>query len=96
MDRIVTATFDGQAFQPDTPLDLQPNTRYVLTIQPAPEAPAVLEIDTPPEWSMAHDHYIYGTADPAANNRDTPPEWSIAHDHYIHDIPKREADDNEP
>ncbi|MDQ2809531.1 MAG: hypothetical protein M3Z04_21860 [Chloroflexota bacterium] len=96
MDRIITAMFDGRVFQPDTPLDLPPNTRYSLTIQPAPESVSELAIDAPPDWSIAHDHYIYGTADPAAENRDTPPDWSIAHDHYIHDIPKREADDNEP
>ncbi len=74
MDRIVTATFDGQVFQPDTPLDLQPNTRYILTVHPALEASPELEgdawdllkrlagtIDAPPDWSIEHDHYIHGT-----------------------------------
>lgn len=95
MDRIVTATFDGIVFHPDTTVDLPPNTRYVLTIQLEPDAVAKLEIDAPPEWSIAHDHYIHDIPNRELDNSTTPPEWSIAHDHYIHDIPKREVDDTE-
>ena len=69
MDRIVSATFDGQAFQPDAPLDLQPNTRYILSIHPALESQAELEGDA---WDVLE--RLIGTVD-------APPDWSIEHDH---------------
>lgn len=72
MTHTVTAVFDGSVLRPDTPLDLEPNTRYILTIQPdaaASEGDAwdVLErftgtVDAPPDWASEHDHYLYGTA----------------------------------
>ncbi|MDQ2809532.1 MAG: hypothetical protein M3Z04_21865 [Chloroflexota bacterium] len=83
MDRIVTATFDGQAFQPDAPLDLQPNTRYFLTIQPAPESWSELEGDA---WDLLK--RLAGTID-------APEDWSIQHDHYIHGTPKRMTENHE-
>ena len=82
MDRIVSATFDGQAFQPDAPLDLQPNTRYILSFHPALEnsdlegdAWDLLErlagtIDAPEDWSIEHDHYIHGTLKRAVDNHE--------------------------
>ncbi len=84
MDRIVTATFDGQAFQPDTPLDLQPNTRYVLTIQQATEASAELPELEGDAWDLLN--RLAGTID-------APEDWSIEHDHYIHGTPKRATND---
>jgi len=73
MAQTVTAVFDGNVLHPDTPLDLEPHTRYVLTIQPDSsidvdgDAWDVLErltgtVDAPPDWSSEHDHYLYGTA----------------------------------
>lgn len=71
MTRTVTAVFDGQVLRPDTPLDLEPNARYVVTIEPASsesegDAWDVLErlsgsLEAPPDWSREHDHYLYGT-----------------------------------
>lgn len=71
MDKIVTVIFDGNVLLPDTPLDLTPNTRYVITIQelqkssPSGDAWDVLEamagtVEAPPDWSSEHDHYLYG------------------------------------
>jgi len=68
----VTAVFDGQVLRFDGPLDLQPNMRYRITIEPEPEATPpgdawdVLEryagtIGAPPDWSSEHDHYLYGS-----------------------------------
>lgn len=34
MSKTLTAIFDGDVLRPDSPLDLKPNTRYVITIQP--------------------------------------------------------------
>ena len=72
VSKTVTAVFDGRVLRPDTPLDLERDKRYVLTIEPAPRAAAeddawdVLErfagtVDAPSDWSSAHDHYLYGT-----------------------------------
>lgn len=72
MSKTVTALFDGQVLRPDTPLDLERDKRYVLTIEPAPQADAeddawdVLErfagtVDAPPDWASEHNHYLYGT-----------------------------------
>ena len=41
--KTLTAVFDGQFLRPDEPLDLEPNTRYVITIAPQPLRPT----DTP-------------------------------------------------
>jgi hypothetical protein len=72
MNKKVTVVFDGNVLRPDAPLDLTPNTRYVVVIQElkepsiAGDAWDVLEamagtIEAPPDWSSEHDHYLYGT-----------------------------------
>lgn len=72
MSKTLTAVFDGDVLRPDSPLDLEANTRYVITIQsvvqPIAEGDAwdVLEaltgtVEAPNDWSSEHDHYLYGT-----------------------------------
>lgn len=72
MSETLTAVFDGHVLRPDSPLNLEPNTRYIITIQaaaqPVTEGNAwdVLEamtgtIEAPTDWSSEHDHYLYGT-----------------------------------
>lgn len=72
MSETVTAVFDGHVLRPDRPLHLEPNTRYVVTIQRAASPPVegdawdVLEaligtVEAPPDWSTEHNHYLYGT-----------------------------------
>jgi hypothetical protein len=72
MNKMVTVVFDGNVLHPDAPLDLTPNTRYVITIQelksPSPSGDAwdVLEamvgtVEASEDWSSEHDHYLYGT-----------------------------------
>jgi hypothetical protein len=69
--KTLTAVFDGQFLRPDEPLDLEPNTRYVITIAPEPEphvngdAWDLLDqmtgtINAPSDWAAEHDHYLYG------------------------------------
>ena len=71
MSQTITAVFDGQVLRPDAPVDLEPNARYVLTIEPAATAPPpgdaweVLErltgtVEAPSDWAAEHDHYLYG------------------------------------
>jgi hypothetical protein len=72
MSKTVTAVFDGEVLRPEAPLDLEPDKRYVITIETA--APAieqgdawdVLEafagtVEAPPDWAVESDHYLYGT-----------------------------------
>lgn len=72
MNRTMTAIFDGQVLRFYTPPDLEPNTRYKITIESVlpgdvtEDAWDVLEklagtVDAPPDWSSEHDHYLYGT-----------------------------------
>jgi hypothetical protein len=72
MGRKLTAIYDGQVLRPDGEPGLEPNARYVITVeraQPSSEgtdAWDVLEkhagtIDAPEDWSAEHDHYLYGT-----------------------------------
>jgi len=72
VNKKVIVVFDGSVLLPDAPLDLTPNTRYVVVIQelisPSIKGDAwdVLEamtgtIEAPLDWSSEHDHYLYGT-----------------------------------
>lgn len=73
MSKTIKVVFDGQTLRPESPLDLQPNTEYIVTIES--ELPRVAEgnawdlleeaagsVDAPPDWSSEHDHYLYGTS----------------------------------
>ncbi len=73
MSKTLTVVFDGDVLRPDSPLDLEPNTRYVITIQSIKQPVAqenawdVLEamtgtVEAPSDWSSEHDHYLYGTS----------------------------------
>lgn len=72
----ITVVFDGEVLRPEAPLDLELNARYVITIQPEPtfqDAWDVLEryagtVDAPADWSIEHDHYLYGTPKRHAND----------------------------
>ncbi|MGB7158688.1 MAG: hypothetical protein WBD40_11515 [Tepidisphaeraceae bacterium] len=67
--------FDGKVFVPDEPVDLPRNRPLVLHVEmpPEPQAPAkgqglwdvlkphVGSVTMPADWSLEHDHYLYGT-----------------------------------
>lgn len=75
MSNKLTVTFDGSVLKPDTPLQLEPNKRYVITLiaeetksetRASSDAWDVLEdlagtVDAPQDWASEHDHYLYGT-----------------------------------
>ena len=76
---VITVVFDGHVLRPESPLDLEPNMRYVVTIEPdsaqtgAKDAWDVLEhfagtVDAPTDWSTEHDHYLYGTSKRRSSN----------------------------
>ena len=61
MSKTLTAVFDGDVLRPDSPLDLKPNTRYVITIESVEHSVAsgdawdVLEamtgtVEAPSDW----------------------------------------------
>lgn len=72
MTQRINAIFDGKVFRPEEPVDLQPNTRCVVTVQaPASnsqpgDAWDLLDhmagtVEAPADWSSEHNHYLYGT-----------------------------------
>lgn len=76
MTQTLEAVFDGEVLRPLEPLDLQPNTRVLLTIkvkQEKEEAYAFLRVarslnlEGPPDWSTRVDEYLYGDIEDAAD-----------------------------
>jgi hypothetical protein len=70
MTKTITATFDGEYLRPDNPVDLQPNQRYLITIEPETETPesgwSAIEalagtVEAPADWSIEHDRYLYNS-----------------------------------
>lgn len=72
MQDTVEVLFDGEVFRPVAPPNLEPNTRYLISIEPleaaagSGDAWSVLEklagsIVAPDDWASEHDHYLYGT-----------------------------------
>jgi predicted DNA-binding antitoxin AbrB/MazE fold protein len=70
MSQTLEATYDGDVFRPDHPVELEPNTRVRITIEPAktseqqPESflrvARSLKLQGPPDWSSRLDDYLYG------------------------------------
>ena len=70
MSQTLEATFDGSVFRPDQPIELEPNTRVRITIEPATtsdkepvsflEVAESLNLEGPPDWSSRLDDYLYG------------------------------------
>jgi predicted DNA-binding antitoxin AbrB/MazE fold protein len=70
MSQTLNAVFDGRVFRPDQPIELEPNTRVRITIEPATtsdkepvsflEVAESLNLEGPPDWSSRLDEYLYG------------------------------------
>ena len=70
MSQTLDATFDGNVFRPDTPVELKPNTRVRITIEPAEssgqksesflQVARSLKLQGPPDWSSRLEEYLYG------------------------------------
>ena len=71
MSQTLDAVFDGNVFRPDQPIELEPNTRVRITIEPTPPADRQpesflkvarsLNLNGPRDWSSRLDDYLYGT-----------------------------------
>ena len=68
--KILHAIFDGEVLKPEETVDLEPNVRYLVTIE---RKEAITEqnlwdvlsdftgtVEGPEDWSEEHDHYLYG------------------------------------
>ncbi len=70
MSQTLEAIFDGSVFRPDSPVELEPNTRVRIIIESAetpeqkPESflrvARSLKLQGPPDWSSRLDEYLYG------------------------------------
>jgi hypothetical protein len=76
MSQTLDAVFDGTVFRPDQPIELEPNTRVRITIEPATSSEhepqsflrvaRSLNLEGPRDWSSRLDEYLYtgnGTVD---------------------------------
>jgi len=71
MEKILDATFDGEVFRPDEPVDLQPNTKVKLQLLVKKKKKTgkpysfldyalSVDIDAPPDYASRIDDYLYG------------------------------------
>jgi predicted DNA-binding antitoxin AbrB/MazE fold protein len=70
MVQVLEAVFDGVVLRPDTPVELEPNTRVRITIETVEprETKAVsflqtalsLNLEGPADWSERFEDYLYG------------------------------------
>jgi len=71
MEKTVDATFDGEVFRPDEPVDLEPNTKVRLQLVERRKKKTgkpfsslhylrSLKLDGPEDWSANLDDYLYG------------------------------------
>jgi len=70
MSQTLEAVFDGEVLRPDEPIDLEPNTRVRVTIEPTEatekkgksflDTALSLKLEGPSDWSEKFDDYLYG------------------------------------
>jgi len=70
MPKSLHVTFDGKVFRPEEPVDLEPNTRYIVTIEREETSGEqnvwdvlnnlIGAVEGPEDLSQEHDHYLYG------------------------------------
>ncbi|MDT5123488.1 MAG: hypothetical protein QOC96_2970 [Acidobacteriota bacterium] len=74
MSQTLEATFDGEVLRPDEPIELEPNTRVRITIEPTTQTSEKkgqsflqiarsLNLEGPSDWSERLDDYLYGLKD---------------------------------
>lgn len=70
MSQIVEAVYDGSALHPESMLDVKPNTRVRLTVEPLPDIPAggckpfldtarSLNLSGPADWSENFEDQVH-------------------------------------
>jgi hypothetical protein len=85
MEKSATVYYDGEVFRPEGPIDLEPNTRYVISIEAVP-APAE------PENRPQHVETALEVLDRLTGSIEGPGDWAAEHDHYLYGTPKRSGE----
>ncbi len=88
MSKVANVYYDGEVFRPEGPVDLEPNARYVISIEAAP-ARATQEV-APENGETAWD-----VLDRLTGSIEGPGDWASEHDHYLYGTPKRSGDPKE-
>ncbi|KKO19353.1 MAG: hypothetical protein DCC43_15310 [Candidatus Brocadia sp.] len=77
MSKTFHVIYDGKVLRPEGPVDLEPNTHYVVTIERK-------------ELSETHDLWnVLGSLTGKVEGHE---DWSQEHDHYLYGTPKRQKD----
>ncbi len=81
MSQTIDAIFDGKVFQPAEPVELEPNTRVRVTIEPVAQraehegsflrTARALRLEGPTDWSTRIEDYLYDR-DSASNDPSLP------------------------
>ncbi|HSH81845.1 MAG TPA: antitoxin family protein [Herpetosiphonaceae bacterium] len=81
MSQTIDAIFDGKVFQPAGPVELEPNTRVRVTIEPVVEqaeskssflrTARALNLQGPADWSTHVEDYLYDQ-EPDGNGQPLP------------------------
>ncbi len=82
MEKIATVYYDGEVFRPEDPVDLEPNTRYIISIGEVPASQEPVSPDKQP-------NDVWQLLERLAGTIDGPTDWSAEHDHYLYGTPKR-------
>jgi len=69
------AIFDGSVLRPEEAVNLEPNVRYLVTIECK---------------EKTDKHSLWNVLSKFAGKVEGPKDWSQEHDHYIYGVPKRE------
>jgi hypothetical protein len=96
MTRTLRAKFDGEAFHPEEPLPIAPDTTVLLTVETAEEPetqaelpPVDLDDDSPPVMGEPYSFLKYAMS----LNLDGPPDWSERWEDYLSGELKFPGDD---
>lgn len=69
MTKSIQAVYDGKVLRPESPIDLKPNTRVQIIIEPSSskakgksflQTAQSLKLNGPNDWSDRFDEYLYG------------------------------------
>jgi hypothetical protein len=78
MDKTTTVVYDGSVLQPESPLELESDKRYIVTIHDVP-----LPVTAGDAWDVL---------DALAGTLEGPVDWAGQHDHYLYGSPKRRSE----
>jgi len=80
MEKTVNATFDGEVFRPDEPVDLESNTKVRLLIEETPKRNLKLEFMAKKPGGKPYEFFEYLRS----LKLDGPSDWSENLDEYLY------------